>query len=142
MMAREQRGGGGGGGGGGRRQEPVRGFRPGKEPAQLRKQRVKEQIGEGNWAQQKLIDTLADRTPQEARQMMGRWRTGALVAAVVLTALAVLLFLWSIFAGIAMALIATAAFVIWFRLRTQQASFEALADIVSRQGGKAGKGRR
>jgi len=117
--------------GGRGRQQPTRGFRPGKEPAQVRKQRAREQLGEASSAQKKLIDAIADRTPEQARKMMGRWRAGALALTIVLAAVSALLFRWSLLAGGIVAVLAIAAFVIWFRLWRQRASFDALVDIVS-----------
>jgi hypothetical protein len=124
-MARGQKGSG--------RQPPVKGFRPGKEPPQLRKQRVQEPVAEPNWAQQRLVETLSGRTPEEARAMMGRWRAGVLGVTVLLAALTALLFRWSIVAGGVGAVLTTVAFVLWLRLRMQRASLDQLADALSRQ---------
>jgi hypothetical protein len=123
-MARGQKGGG--------RQQPVRGFRPGKEPPRLRTQRAKEQLGDGNWAQKKLIDALAGRTPAEARRMMGRWRAGALAVAVLLAAVALLLMITvSLVGGFAVSALAALAFAMWWRLRQQKANLETLVDMLN-----------
>jgi hypothetical protein len=115
------------------RQPPVKGFRPGKEPPQLRRQRAQEPAAEPNWAQQKLVETLSGRTPEEARGMMRRWRAGVLGITVVFAALTALLFTWSVVAG-GIALVLTAvAFALWLRLRTQRANLDALADALARQ---------
>ena len=124
-MARGQKGRG--------RQPAVKGFRPGKEPPQLRKQRAQEPVAEPNWAQEKLVETLSGRTPEEARKMMGRWRAGVLASAVVLAAVAALLFTWSVVAGAVVSVLAAVAFVLWLRLRMQRANLDALADAISRQ---------
>lgn len=108
----------------------VRGFRPGKEPPHLRKQQVKQQLGEGNWAQDKLIDAFAGRTPEEARRMMSRWRNGALAAGVALAVLALVLLLWSWIATVAVGALAGVAFFLWRRLEKQRASLEALAEML------------
>lgn len=139
-MARGQRGRG--------QQRPVKGFRPGKEPPQVRKQRAKQQLGgETNWAQDKLIEALSDRSPDEARGMMKRWRMVLLAAAVVVSIAGALLYGWSIIAGVIVHVIAVALFLFWFQLRRKQKDFEAMAELVSggsqgRGGGRGGRGGR
>jgi Flp pilus assembly protein TadB len=116
-------------------QQPVRGFRPGKEPAQLRKQRA--QLGsDANWAQKQLVDVLADRTPEQARRMMGRWRLALLAAVIVLILLGALLYLWSVVAGVIVHVLAAVVLAFWFQLRRKQSDFEALADMVSGRRGR------
>jgi Flp pilus assembly protein TadB len=118
-------------------QQPVRGFRPGKEPAQLRKQRAKQQLGtDANWAQKRLVESLAERSPEEARAMMRRWRMALLAAAVVLAILGLALYFWSIVAGIVVHVIAAAVLLFWFQLRRKRGDFEALADMVSGRRGR------
>jgi Flp pilus assembly protein TadB len=113
-------------------QQPVRGFRPGKEPAQLRKQRAKQQLGaDANWAQKRLVESLAERSPEEARAMMRRWRMALLAVAVVLAILGLALYFWSIVAGIVVHIIAAAVLLFWLQLRRKRGDFEALADMVS-----------
>jgi Flp pilus assembly protein TadB len=135
-MARGQRGRG--------QQRPIKGFRPGKEPAQLRKQRAKQELGgDPNWAQERLIEALADRSPAEARKMMGRWRMVLLAAAIVVAVLGGLLYAWSIVAGVIVHVLALALFLFWFQLRRKQKDFEAMAELVSgRSGGRGGRGGR
>jgi hypothetical protein len=124
-MARGQKGRG--------RQPPVKGFRPGKEPPQLRRQPAQEPVAEPNWAQEKLVETLSGRTPEEARAMMGKWRAGVLGVVLVLAALTALLFRWSVVAGVVGAVLTAVAFALWLRLRMQRANLDALADALSRQ---------
>jgi Flp pilus assembly protein TadB len=113
-------------------QQPIRGFRPGKEPAQLRKQRAKQQLGpDANWAQKRLVDALADRSPDEARAMMRRWRIALLVAVMVLAVLGALLYGWSIIAGIVVHVLAAGLFLFWIQLRRKRRDFETMADLVS-----------
>jgi len=121
-----------GGGGQGR---PVRGFRPGKEPAQLRKQRAKAQLGsEGNWAQKRMIDTFGDRTPNEIRAMMKRWRAVIIGLAAALAVLGAFLYGWSVVAGLSAHILALGLFFVWFQLLRKRAQFEAMADLVGRKG--------
>jgi Flp pilus assembly protein TadB len=118
--------------GGRGQQRPVRGFRPGKEPPQIRKQRAREQLGDdANWAQRRLVDALADRTPEQSRAMMRRWRLSLLVMTVVLVALGAALYMWSLVAGIIVHLLAVVVFLFWLRLHRQQKDFEMIADLVS-----------
>ena len=128
--------------GGGGPQRPLRGFRPGREPAQLRKQRARQQLGgEANWAQKQLIDALSDRSPREARTMLQRWQRVLLVAAIVTAVAGALLYMWSVVAGILVHLLAIAAFLLWFQLRRNRANFEAMADLVGdRRGGRGERG--
>lgn len=117
--------------------QPVRGFRPGKEPAQLRKQRAQAQLGsDANWAQKQLVDVLADRTPEQARRMMRRWRVALLAAVIVLVLVGALLYLWSVVAGVIVHVLAAVVLAFWFQLRRKQSDFEALADMVSGRRGR------
>ena len=121
----------------GRRQ--VKGFRPGKEPPELKKRAAKQQFGEVNAAQERLIDVFAERSPEESRALIRRWQLGMLAGAVVLAILGALLYGWSIIAGILVHVIAGVLLFLWWRLRRQQADLEAMADAIS--GGVAGGGR-
>lgn len=122
-----------------RQQRPIKGFRPGKEPPELRKLRAREQFGEMSAAQRRLVDLLAERTPEQARGLLRRWRIMLLAGGGVLTVLAVVLAFRSIMAAAVAAFLAAILFVLWARLHRQRASFEAMADAVS---GPAGRKRR
>lgn len=113
---------------------PMKGFRPGKEPPELRKRRAKQQFGDVNPAQERLIEAFAGRTPEEARAMMRRWRIGLLVAGIALSILGVVLYGWSIVAGVIVHILAAIAFFLWMRLHRQRGDLEAMADVVSGQG--------
>jgi Flp pilus assembly protein TadB len=117
----------------GRGQQPqIRGFRPGKEPAHLRKQRAQQQLGpDANWAQKRLVDVLAERSPEEARAMMRRWRMVLLVGVIVLALLGAALYAWSLVAGIIVHVLAAALFLFWIQLRRKRRDFETMADLVS-----------
>lgn len=114
-------------------QQPIKGFRPGKEPPQLRKQQAKRQFRDLSPTQAKLVETFAERTPEEARALIRRWRITLLVAAIALAVLAGLLFLWSAIAGGIVAILAVVVFFLWWRVRRQSADLEAIADTVSRR---------
>lgn len=114
-------------------QRPVKGFRPGKEPPQLRKKRAKEQFGEVNAAQERLIEVFAERTPEEARTLMSRWRMALLTAAVVLAVLGALLYGWSVVAGVIVHILAAALLFFWWQLRRQREQLEAMSEAISGQ---------
>lgn len=123
-MARQNRGQG--------RRRPVKGFRPGKEPPEIRKQRAKQQFGDVNAAQERLIEVFAERSPEESRALMRRWRLGLLIAAGVLAILGALLYGWSLIAGVVVHVLALLVLVIWFQLHRQREGLESMADAVSR----------
>lgn len=114
-----------------RPQRPIKGFRPGKEPPALKKRRAKEQFGDVGAAQERLIELFAERTPGESRALLRRWRIGLLAGAVVLAALAALLYAWSSLAAAVTGVFAVVALFLWWRLRRQREDLEAMADAVS-----------
>lgn len=118
-------------GGKGGRQRPMKGFRPGKEPPQLKKRRAKQQFGEVNAAQERLIEVFAERTPEESRGLMRRWRIGLLIGAVVLAVLGAVLYGWSMIAAVIVHVLAAIAFFLWWRLHRQRDDLAAMADAVS-----------
>lgn len=120
-------------------QRQVKGFRPGKEPAELRKRAAKQQFGEVNAAQERLIDAFAERSPEEARTLIRRWQLGMLAGAVVLAILGALVYGWSIIAGVVVHVITGVLLFLWWRLRRQQADLEAMADAISGGGPRGGR---
>jgi hypothetical protein len=107
-----------GGGGGPRRGQPVKGFRPGKEPAHLKKQRAKAQLPrDASWAQRQAVEAVAGRSPQEVQAMVRKWMGGALVLAVLVTVAGAFLYAWSVVAGVVVHVLALGLFFLVFRLR-------------------------
>jgi len=101
-----------------RGQRPIKGFRPGKEPAHLKKQRAKAQLPrDASWAQKQAVEAVAGRTPREIRAMVERWTTGALIAAFLLFVAGSFLYAWSVMAGVAVHALALSLVVLAFRLR-------------------------
>lgn len=121
-------------------QRPIKGFRPGKEPPRLKKQRAKQRFGQVSPMQERLIELFAERTPDEARALMRRWRIGLLTASIALAVAAGLLYLWSLVAAIVAGSLAIAPLVLWWRLHRKRGDLEAMADAVS--GGPKGRRRR
>lgn len=122
-------------------QRHVKGFRPGKEPPELRKRAAREQFGELSPTQERLVDLFAERTPEESRKLIRRWRITLLTIGVVLAAAAIALSFWSVWAGILVAVLAGVIFFFWMRLNRQREAMEAMADAVSGRG-SPGKKRR
>ncbi|MEX0891935.1 MAG: hypothetical protein WEB88_07155 [Gemmatimonadota bacterium] len=115
----------------------MKGFRPGKEPPQLRKQRAKQQFGQVSATQERLIEMFAERTPAESRALIRTWTLGLLGAALVLVVLGAVLYVWSLVAGVIVHVLAAVALFFWWRLHRQREAFAAMADTVS----GSGKGR-
>lgn len=115
-------------------QRPVKGFRPGKEPPQIRKQRAKQQFGEVSASQERLIELFAERSPEEARSLMRRWRVGFLVGGITVAVLGAVLYVWSLVAAVVVEVIALVLLVLWWRLRRQRDALEAMANAVSGKG--------
>lgn len=125
-------------GSGGGRRGPVKGFRPGKEPPQIRKRIAMEQYGEVSATQERLIEMFSERSPEEAKRMMARWRAGLLAGGVALILVGAGLYLWTLIAGFIAHALALVAFFFWWRLRSQREALETMADTVAGRG----KGRR
>lgn len=120
-------------------QRPIKGFRPGKEPPQLRKRMARQQFGELSPTQERLVEAFAGRSPEEARGLIRRWKNVLLGMAIVLGILAAVLSAWSLVAGIIAGVLTVVVFYLWWRLRRQSAELEAMADAIS--GGRPGKRR-
>lgn len=117
----------------GQQQQPqVKGFRPGKAPASIRKKQAKQQMGDMNAAQERMVDLFADRSPAESRKLISRWVTGSLVAGILLSILAVLGWSWTWIAGVPLTILATVVFFSHFRLRAQRAQLEEMAEAVAK----------
>jgi hypothetical protein len=80
-------------------QQSMKGFRPGKEPPELRKAHAKKQFGDLNAGQERMVELFAERSPEESRKLISRWKMGALVAGVLLSVLTVLAWMWTWIAG-------------------------------------------
>ena len=117
-------------------QRPIKGFRPGKEPPQLRKRMARQQFGDLSPTQERLVDVFAERTPDEARGLIRRWKNVLLGVAIVLAALAAILSTWSLVAAIIAGILAIVAFFLWWRLRRQSAELAAMADAISGRTGR------
>lgn len=128
-------------------QRQVRGFRPGKEPPQLRKQRAKEQLGgEVSGAQERLIEFFADRSPGEAAALIRRWRLGLLIGGILLAVLGAALYPWSVVAGVVVHVLAVGLLFLAWQIHRRRGDLESMAELVggrgaARRGRRRGRGR-
>ena len=118
------------------------GFRPGKEPPQLRKRKALEQYGDVGWAQERLIAAFAEQSPAESRKMIRRWTLALLAAGIVLAVVGAGLYLWSVIAGVVAHVVAVAVLVLWWRIHRQREALETMADTVGGGGGGGRRGKR
>lgn len=126
-------------------QPQIRGFRPGKEPAHLRKQRARQQmVGDVSGAQEKLMDLFAEKGPEESRALIRRWQLGLLIGALVLAILGAALYFWAVTAGVVVHVLAAGVLFLWWQVRRKQKDLEAVADLVAgrQPGGRTAKRRK
>lgn len=96
----------------------MKGFRPGKEPPQLKKQRATAQLGrDASWAQKQTVEAVAGRTPREVEAMVRKWMVIALLIAVALAVGGAFLYAWTVVAGVVVHVLALALFFLVFRIR-------------------------
>lgn len=113
---------------GGHRQT-VKGFRPGKEPTHLKKQRAKAQLGkDASWAQKQTVDAIAGRSPEEVRQIVQRWSIGLFTGALLLAIVGFFLYGWSGLAGGVVHVISGVLFFLGYRVRKQSSALVEMAD--------------
>jgi hypothetical protein len=97
-----------------------------------------QQYGEVSATQERLIEMFSERTPEEAKRMMARWRAGLLAGAVVLGLIGAGLYFWTLVGGLIVHALAIVLLVLWWRLRRQREALDTMADTVAGRG----KGRR
>lgn len=99
-------------------QQSMKGFRPGKEPAHLKKRRAKAQLGSNaSWGQKQAVEAVAGKSPKEVQAMVTRWSTGLFVATGVLSIGGVFLYGWSTPVGVTVHVCAALMAFLGFRLR-------------------------
>ncbi len=107
----------------------AKGFRPGKEPAHLKRQRAKAQLPkDATWAQKQAVEALSGRDPREVRRMVQMWSVGLIVAAVLLAVLGVFVYGWAVPAGVAVHVLAAVLLFLGVRLKRQGAALVGLAE--------------
>lgn len=122
-----------------RGQRPMKGFRPGKEPPQLKKQRAKQQFGELSGTQERLVELFAERTPEESRSLIDRWLLVLLIVTLALFAGAGVLVLWSTIAAVVVGILAGVFLFLWWRLKRQRDDYVQMAETVAGRKGRKRK---
>jgi hypothetical protein len=113
----------------GGQQRPVKGLRPGKEPAHLKKQRAKAQLGsDASWLEKQTVEAVAGRSPREVRSMLQRWSLGLIVAATLLAVSGVFLYAWATAAGIVVHVVAAVLAFLAYRLRKHGSKLVEMAE--------------
>jgi hypothetical protein len=111
----------------------VKGFRPGKEPAHIKKRIAKAQLGsDATWAQKKAVEAFAGRSPKEVERIVRRWILALAAGAAVLGALGVFLYRWSVIAGAGVHVVTAVLFFLAYRLRKQMPGLVGMADSIGR----------
>lgn len=107
----------------------VKGFRPGKEPAHLKKQRAKAQLGsDATWAQKRAVDAVVGRSPEDVQAMVRTWSIVLIVAAVGLLVGGVFLYAWHVAAGVTAHVLAAAVGFLGYRVRTSGRGLVEMAE--------------
>lgn len=113
----------------GRGQPPIKGFRPGKAPPQLKKKRAKALVGDdASWAQKQTIDAIAGRSPKEVEGMVRKWSFGLLAGAVLLAVVGVPLYRWAAWAGVVVYVLGVVLVVLAYRIRKQGPGMVQIAE--------------
>ena len=106
----------------------MKGFRPGKEPAQLKKKLAKAQLGSNaSWGQKQAVEAVAGKSPQEVQSMVTRWSTALFVGGGVLAVGGLLLYGWSTAAGVGVHVLVGVLVFLGYRLRKQGAELVEMA---------------
>ena len=114
---------------GGRQQ--IKGFRPGKEPPQLKKKRARARLGsDASWAQKQMVEAMAGQSPEALQKSLRRWSMGLLIAAILLGIGGLFLYGWNLLAGVAAHLVGGGLIFLWFRLRRQERQLMELAQAL------------
>lgn len=113
----------------GRHQRPAKGFRPGREPVHLKKQRAKAQLGkDASWAQRQTVDAVAGRSPHEVRRMVQQWSAGLIAGALLFGVVGVFLYTWAVPAGVVVHVVAVALLFLGYRIRKQGPGLVEMAE--------------
>ena len=109
-------------------QPQMKGFRPGKEPAALKKRRAKAQLGSNaSWGQKQAVEAVAGKSPREVETMVKLWSTTLFVSGGVLAIGGVFLYGWSTPAGVGVHVLAAVVLFLGYRLKKQGAGLAEMA---------------
>ena len=107
----------------------MKGFRPGKEPPHLKKQRAKAQLGkDASWLQKQTVDAVAGRRPEEVRNMVQKWSLGLIAGGLLLAVGGIFLYAWATAAGITAHVVSVALLFLGYRIRKQGSGLVEIAD--------------
>lgn len=110
-------------------QRAVKGFRPGKEPVQLKRQRAKSELGkDASWVQKQTVEAIAGQSREGVRAMVRRWSIGLAIGGVLVTVGGAFLYAWSTVAGVAVHIAAAVLLFLAYRIRKQGPGLEQMAD--------------
>jgi hypothetical protein len=112
-------------------QPSVRGFRPGKAPAHLKKQLAKDRLaGDASWLQKQTVESIAGRTPGEVRTMVQKWSRGLVVGALLLAGLGIFVLTQTLAAGLIVEGFALILLFLAYRLRKQGPGLVDMAEAL------------
>lgn len=107
----------------------MKGFRPGKEPPELKRKMARARLpSDASWLQRQTVEAIAGRSPDEVRKMVRRWTLGLLAGAVALVVLGVFLYSWSLVAGIGAHVLAAIVLILAYRVRKQGSGLVEMAE--------------
>ena len=110
-------------------QRPIKGFRPGKEPARLKKQRAKAQLGgDASWLQKQTVEAIAGKSPQDVQTMVRKWSVGLVAGAVLVAVLGFFLYAWSVAAGVVVHVLSLVLLFLAYRFKRQGRGLAELAE--------------
>lgn len=110
-------------------QRSVKGFRPGKEPVQLKRQMAKAQLGkDASWAQKQTVEALAGRSRSEVQRLVRRWSLGLGLGGLLLAVLGFFLYGWLWPVAAVVHVLAVVLFFLAYRIRKQGPGLEEMAD--------------
>jgi len=110
-------------------QPSARGFRPGKEPTHLKKQRAKAHLGsDASWLQKQTMEAVAGRSPGEVRAMVQRWSLWLMAAAVLLAGVGVFTLTWNAWVGAVVFVLSIVLLFLGYRLRRQGSGLVDMAE--------------
>jgi hypothetical protein len=108
---------------------PMKGFRPGKEPLHLKKQRARARLGsDATWLQKQTVEAVAGRSRIEVERIVRRWSLGLLAGAVLLGLLGGFLYTLAVVAGVLAHVVTVALLVLAYRVRKQGPTLVQMAE--------------
>jgi hypothetical protein len=107
----------------------MKGFRPGKEPAHLKKRRAKAQLGsDASWFQKQAVEAIAGRRPTEVQALVRKWTIGSFAVAVLLALLGLFLYAWVPIVGVVVHVVTVVLLVLAYRIWKQGPGLVSMAE--------------